>query len=153
MDLKEIIPPKVSFKLQAVPGDLTLNHVSLEDGEWLKQQYSDEELDQIFNEPRAKDILKIACRLLTADSKRALAKVNVPVFDDAGNEIKSDTPLPLDVKLHRICSQGEFMLIYSCIAEIRLTNMRIIAKIGEAMQKKTEEILGLANQSGKQSST
>jgi hypothetical protein len=149
MKLSELIPQKVSFKLSRVEKELTMNMITLEDAAWLEENYPGQEATKIFTEVRIKDILRLATRILTDESKIYLGKAKILQVDDFGNE-KEVEGLTLSEKLYRILAEGELMVLVNAIFDVRMKSQEIALTETDKIQKKSQAIL---NHSGKQSTT
>jgi hypothetical protein len=144
MKLSELLPQKVSFKLARLQDkEIVLNMITLADAAWLEEQYPGDELNKIFTEVRIKDLLKIIARIMTDDSKRFLGKAKIVEVDDFGDE-KEVTGLTLADKLYRVLSDGELVIVFNALFDVRMKSQEIAINESEKLQKKTQAISELS---------
>jgi len=138
MNLSEVLPQKVQLKLIRLDQPLYINMITLDDNQWLSEQYPGDELKKVYSEPRVKDILRITCRLLDQDSKRYLAKVKIIEFDEEGNE-KILEGLTLAEKLYKLAADSEIGVIIMATYDVKRKSNEMIEQIKEKAnpQKKT----------------
>ena len=142
MELKQVLPGKVSFTLERLGQPLTLNLLSLEDNVWMEENYPGEQLNAVYSEPRVKDILRILCRILDIESKRLISKTNIVEIDiETGIETNVEG-LSLMDKLYKITGDGELAVVMAAIFEVRKRSNEIVQKLQEKYndQKKTEVV-------------
>lgn len=140
MELKEIIPSKITVKLESIPVELIVNNLTLNDNVWLEEKYPGDELQKIYLESKMKDIVIIFARILSLESKRLIANCKIIEIDDHGNE-KELEDLSIAEKLMRITCDGELALIIDAIYQVRVRSNDIAEKINQKYidQKKTKE--------------
>ena len=141
MKLNELLTQKVSLKLARLDRDLFMNMITLDDTAWLMDQYPGEELKKIFTEVRIKDLLRIACRILTDESKAYLGSVKLTEYDERGVGTVLEN-LTLADKLYKLISDGELMKIINAIMEVREKSQDIITDESDKLQKKSQMMMG-----------
>lgn len=84
MDLN---PKESSFELKAIDKELRLNPVTLRDEAWLSENYSPEEIYQIFTDVNMLEISRIVFRLLNNDDKMFFKSREVTFITENGDEL------------------------------------------------------------------
>lgn len=138
MKLNEVIQQKVELEIEKLDKTLVFNNLTLADQAWLMENYTTEELTNVFIQSKTDDILKIAVRFLDDKSKEYLSKIKIVERDEFGVE-KEQRKFTLAEKLFNICTEGEFILLIQKLFEIRNKSTELIRSVSENFQKKTEE--------------
>lgn len=95
MELDELIPEKVEWNVKYSnenneESEITFHFrpFNLEDESFLKREYGEKALKDIFENMRMIEIARIAFRQLNIDSKKQLMKMKFVDIDEDGNEIE-----------------------------------------------------------------
>lgn len=143
MKLNEIISTTIEVKISRLDAPLCFNQLSLDDENWLSQRYpTQSEIQSIFTGQNYRAILEIAVRIMSIDTKRILARVNLYEVDDETGKETELKDISLSEKLYRLCSYGELSLIIEAIFEARKKSTDIIEKLSKKHQKKIPETKG-----------
>lgn len=138
MELKEIIPPKISFRVERINKELTLNLMTVEDNLWIEENYPGDQISEVFTKLKVRDILRIIARMLDIESKRTLSRYEIIEIDEMGKEEKIKD-LSLGEKLFKLISDAELLVIIKSFFETKKRSNEVIKKLTED-EKKTEEI-------------
>lgn len=90
MNLSELKPKQSKFFLRSVNRDFDVNPISLLDEEWLCEQFTPEEIYDVFNNIDMHGICRIAFRLMTDESKRFFKTKQVTFATEDGEELTED---------------------------------------------------------------
>lgn len=86
MNLADLRPKPSSFKLENHKQVFNLNPLNLSDEVWLDETFGAERVAEIFATLDIKEIVKIAYRVLTHESKSSLKAQEITIIDGEGNE-------------------------------------------------------------------
>lgn len=119
MDLENLIPQDVSFKLKELDRPLTLRSLTLDDEVWLKEKFPGDRLQKVFEDVIIPDFLSIIARILDTDSKRYMATVKiVEVNEETGEDINTDK-LSIAEKIQKLARAEEILTIIDAYLEMK----------------------------------
>ena len=88
MNLEDLKPTRTKLSLESVKKDLYLDPVTLLDEVWLNENYSQEELADIFTQVNMTEISRIAFRLLDDKSKMLFETKDVIFVTEDGEKVE-----------------------------------------------------------------
>lgn len=139
MELDELIPERVQWtptftdendKPQEV--EFHFRPFNLEDESWMKREFGDKKLKEIFEQMKMKEISRIAFRQLDMDSKRRLMKMKFIDMDEDGTEIEI-APKGPDKLGYLTVGLPEQLELLKMILRTRGISMPVLEKLGEKM--------------------
>lgn len=94
MDLNDLIPERVQWKPslngekdgESKELEFYFRPFNLEDESWLKREFGEKQLQEIFEQLQMDKVARIAFRQLEVDSKRRLMDIKFIDIDEDGNE-------------------------------------------------------------------
>lgn len=138
MEIKDILPSKISLKIERIEEPLELNLLTIEDNIWFEEKFPDGGLDKILREVKVKDLVQVILRMMDLPTKRTLGKVDIYDVDDNGNDVKVDN-LSLNQKLCKLVNEGEVSAIIDAIIEAKKKSNEIVMKFNDKYKKKQKE--------------
>lgn len=138
MKIEDLIPERAEFTLKSTGRSYTMRPVSLDDEVWMQRAYG-QELQKIFQEPRLREICRIAYRLI--EDKSDFVTRTVKIISEEGQQTEEHLG-GVDLFLRMIVGIHEKQAIMEALAKTIGVSRPMIDKIENEMlsaQKKTKQ--------------
>lgn len=142
MEIEELIPERVQwvpkFKNENNEEKEITFHFrpfNLEDESWLKREFGEKVLIEIFEKMKMKEISRIAFRQLELESKRSLMSMKFMDIDEEGNEIEIATKGPEKLSALIVGFPQQIELL-KMLLKTRGISMPVLEKMGETIEEK-----------------
>jgi len=125
MNLTEMVPRESKFKLASVKKEFTLRPINLEDEIWLKREYGDARIQEIFEQIEIEPISRIVYRLITPEDKSFFKKRTIEIVTEDGDSLEEEMG---GLKLFRFMIHGwdeKLALINALIENIGLSRPEV----------------------------
>lgn len=152
MELDELIPERVEWipkftneKNEEKEISFHFRPFNLEDESWLKREFGEKALAEIFEQMKMREISRIAFRQLEIDSKRRLMEMKFIDIDEDGEEIEIATkgPEKLSALIVGLPQQLELLKM---LLRTRGVSMPILEKLGETLVEEEKKARTLLDQ-------
>ena len=146
MQLEDLIPVRVKWnpKFKDAEGkeidlEFTFREFNLEDESWLKREFGEDKLQQIFQNLQLDEICRIAYRQLDIDSKKRLMEIKFHDIDEDGNEIEIAQKGP--AKLGYLIQGGlpDHLHLVKMLLETRGVSMPMLDELGKKILEEKEK--------------
>jgi len=133
MELQEILPGSVSFKLENIPQELSLDMLTLDDNVWINENFPN--IMDVFTNSDVKSIIKIIAKVLSKESKKLLASIKIVEVDEYGVESLCEK-MTIAEKLQKLALDSEIIVVLNAFIEVRKRSNDFVAKITADVEKK-----------------
>ena len=130
-------PAREKVFLKRLNKEVTLNFITIEDEEWLAEQWSTEELNRLWSQGDLNVILTVFWRFLDDDSKRLVAGVKLVRWEGA-KEVVVKTTDPVEILKSVISGADEAKAIVQAMYGMRVKSNEQT----EAVEKKSLKAAG-----------
>jgi len=138
MKLTDMIPTESKFTLKKAKREFILNPINLSDEIWLKNEYGEDGIQEIFEKINIEEISRIVFRLMRVEDKEFFASKEVTIIDESGVK---ETMILGGVNLLRtyISGWGEKLAILNSLLENIGASRPELKELEEDAKKKVKK--------------